>query len=549
VAVIGSGPSGLAAASFLALNGVSVTIYEAKDVAGGMLAIAPTFRLPPTVVQEDINRITGMGVDIKLSHPITAPPEELTRKGFDAVYVACGFQKDAKLSIEGIEGEGVFGALDFLERVARGEKPDLGSRVLVIGGGNTAIDAARTAKRLTGKPVTVLYRRTQHEMPAEEEELWDLLEEGNHLKELVSPKSVILQNGAVTALRCVQNKLGEPGEDGRRKPIPIEGSEFEIATDSVIVAIGQAPDIAFLDGSTVSLQADGTIAVDPDTGAASTSRVYAGGDAARGPATIIQACADGRRAAEAICAKLNVQFEQLAYSPTVLSKEEIKRIKRARARKEAKHSPKMLPVAKRSGFDLVEQTLTEEEARGEAARCLQCSTLCDKCVEVCPNRANYTYFVTPVSLTLPKLSSKNGRLAVTGEETFEVKQKRQIIHIDDFCNECGNCATFCVHQGKPYMEKPRLFLKEADFRLEDDNAFYIVEDTIRRREGGRESRLSLKEGMITFENAHIRIDLSPDFKIKKMTLKQAFAGTFSLREAAEMALILNGVTTCLPFLL
>ena len=549
VAVIGSGPSGLAAASLLALNGVLVTIYEAKDVAGGMLAIAPTFRLPPTVVQEDIDRITGMGVDIKLSHPITAPPEELTSEGFDAVYVACGFQKDAKLSIEGIEGEGVFGALSFLERVARGEKPDLGSRVLVIGGGNTAIDAARTAKRLTGGPVTVLYRRTQCEMPAEEEELWDLFEEGNCLEELVSPKSVILQDGQVTALQCVRNKLGDPGADGRRKPIPIEGSEFEIAADSVIVAIGQTPDIAFLDGSTVSLQADGTIAVDPDTGAASPSCVYAGGDAARGPATIIQACADGRRAAKAICAKLNIQFEQLAYGPTALSKEEIKRIKWARARKEAKHSPKMLPVAKRSGFNLIEQTLTEEEARGEAARCLQCSTLCDKCVEVCPNRANYTYFVTPVGLTLPQLSFKNGRLAVTGEETFEVEQKRQIIHIDDFCNECGNCATFCVHNGKPYQEKPRLFLKEADFRLEDDNAFYIVEDTIRRREGGRESQLSVKEGMITFENAHVRIDLSPGFKIKKMTLKEAFAGVFSLREAAEMALILNGVTTSLPFLL
>ena len=549
VAVIGSGPSGLAAAYYLALNGVLVTIYEAKDVAGGMLAIAPTFRLPPTVVQEDIDRITGMGVDIKLSHPITAPPEELTSEGFDAVYVACGFQKDAKLSIEGIEGEGVFGALSFLERVARGEKPDLGSRVLVIGGGNTAIDAARTAKRLTGGPVTVLYRRTQCEMPAEEEELWDLCEEGNCLEELVSPKSVILQDGQVTALQCVRNKLGDPGADGRRKPIPIEGSEFEIAADSVIVAIGQTPDIAFLDGSTVSLQADGTIAVDPDTGAASPSCVYAGGDAARGPATIIQACADGRRAAKAICAKLNIQFEQLAYGPTALSKEEIKRIKWARARKEAKHSPKMLPVAKRSGFNLIEQTLTEEEARGEAARCLQCSTLCDKCVEVCPNRANYTYFVTPVGLTLPQLSFKNGRLAVTGEETFEVEQKRQIIHIDDFCNECGNCATFCVHNGKPYQEKPRLFLKEADFRLEDDNAFYIVEDTIRRREGGRESQLSVKKGIITFENAHVRIDLSPGFKIKKMTLKEAFAGVFSLREAAEMALILNGVTTSLPFLL
>ena len=551
--IIGSGPSGLAAAYFLALNGVRVTVFEARDRAGGMLALAPAFRLPSDIVQADVDRILGLGVDIRLNHPVTAPPEELLKEDYDAVYVACGFPQDARLTIEGIEGQGVYAALDLLAQVAHGERLVLGDRVLVIGGGNTAMDAARTAQRLTGQPATVVYRRTRAEMPAEAEELVDLLAEGNVLEELVSPTRVILRDDRVAALECVRNELGEPGPDGRKRPVPIPGSEFQIEADSIIVAIGQRPDVAFLDGSGVSLREDGAIAVDPETGLTGASCVYAGGDAARGPAIIIQACADGRRAAEAICAEFGIQFQQSPSGPAVLSADDILQVKRARARREAQHRPGMLPVAQRGGFDLVEQTLTEDAARAEAARCLQCATLCEKCVEVCPNRANYTYLISPVSLTLPQLACRDGELVMAGEESFQVEQARQIIHIDDFCNECGNCATFCVHQGKPYLEKPRLFLRESDFEQEDDNAFYVEgaanADTIRRREGGREAWLSLENDAIAYENALISVRFSPDFEIKETALKEAFEGALSLREAAEMALILKGVANSLPFLL
>jgi putative selenate reductase len=217
------------------------------------------------------------------------------------------------------------------------------------------------------------------------------------------------------------------------------------------------------------------------------------------------------------------------------------------------HEPDLLPVARRAGFDLVELTLDEETARAEAARCLQCDTFCDKCVEVCPNRANYTYFVEPARWTLPVLACQNGELCVAGQESFRVEQRRQIVHVDDFCNECGNCATFCVHQGKPYADKPRLFLQQADFQLATGNAFYIQETanavTIRRREGRAETRLTMQEGSFTFESAQIHLNLAPDFEIKKMMLKETFAGTFSLSKAVEMALILRGITTSLPFLL
>jgi len=565
VAVIGSGPSGLAAAYFLALNGVQVTIYEARDRAGGMLALAPAFRLPEPVIKEDIDRIKNLGVKIELSHPITTPPERLLGEGFDAVYIASGFQKGTRLSIEGEEGQGVFQALDVLERVARGEEINLGPRVLVIGGGNTAMDGARTARRLApplsppqgGGRVTVVYRRTRREMPATEEEIEGLFAEGITLDELASPTRIILREGRVAALECVRNKLGKPGADGRRRPVPIKGSEFQIEADSIILAIGQRPDVSFLDGSEISLHKNGTIAVAPQTGLASADRVYAGGDAVRGPAIIIEACADGKRAAEAMCRKLGLSFERPDVQLPVLSEKEIIRVKRARARKMAQHKGKILPPAQRGGFDLVKATLTEEAALSEASRCLQCSIFCDKCVEVCPNRANYTFVVPPVSLTLPQISCQQGQLAVTGEEVFRIKQVRQIIHVDDFCNECGNCATFCVHDGKPYLDKPRLFLQESDFEQEDDNAFYVERSergwAIRRREGRKESRFTLGTSEsgpdeMTFENELLRISISPVFQIKSMELKQKFEGVLSLTEAAEMALILKGVTSSLSFL-
>ena len=198
-------------------------------------------------------------------------------------------------------------------------------------------------------------------------------------------------------------------------------------------------------------------------------------------------------------------------------------------------------------FPKVLPGLDEEAARAEAARCFQCSTLCDKCVEVCPNRANYTYFAEPVRLRVPVLACSDDVLAVTGDQHFEILQARQVLHVDDFCNECGNCATFCVHQGKPYADKPRLFLDEADFRQETDNAFHIAGDTIRRREGGRESTLTLTTNGMVYEDAHARVDLTPEFEVRSAELKEVFEGEVSLASAAEMAMMLRGVAGSRPF--
>jgi putative selenate reductase len=308
-----------------------------------MMRVVPPFRLPWEIIQEDIDRITALGVEIKLNHRITVPPEQLLRsparspasaeaekQGFDAVYIASGFQRDAPLNIEGacpepaegIEGPGVMPALWLLDRSRRGERVDLGKKAVVIGGGDTAMDATRTAQRFTGSPVTILYRRTRHEMPAAGEELEGALEEGNVLEELVAPVRIIREVmdmpgtsesawhvGKVVGIECIRNCLGEPGPDGRREPIPLPGSEFVIPCDSIIVAVGQMPELSFLEGSAVARHKGGGILVDEATGCAGPEGVYAGGDVVIKPESIIAACADGRRAAEAICARLCIPFE------------------------------------------------------------------------------------------------------------------------------------------------------------------------------------------------------------------------------------------------
>jgi len=555
VAIIGGGPAGLSAAYFLALNGIQATIFEARDVLGGMMRLAPAFRLPSDIIQADVDRIVRLGVDIKLSHPISRPPEELLKDGFDAVYISSGFQKDAPLYIEGMQGPGVVAALDFLRRARQGEHVGLGPRVLVIGGGHTALDAARTAQRITGHKVTVVYRRTQDEMPAGDEDRKDALEEGVFLEELASPIRVLRNAGQVVALECIRNQPGEPGADGRRRPIPVDGSEFQIKADSIIVAIGQAPDLTFLNGSAVQLRKDGSISVDPATGQAHQAQIYAGGDAVRGAASIIAACADGRRASEAVCADLGIQFESLPWSRTPLSNQENQEIKQARARKSEPHKPERTDRDRRGGFELVESTLSERAARSEAKRCLQCSLVCDKCVEVCPNRANQTYQVTPEQLVMPVLSCWQGKLILAGETILHIKQSSQIVHLHDLCNECGNCATFCVHKGKPFRDKPRLFSRVGDFDMESDNAFYIdrsrVGWTVWRREKGGESKLELRNdiGAIVFENDLLKVTFSSaDFGITAMELKESFPGELALVEPAEMYVFAKGITASLAFL-
>jgi len=226
------------------------------------------------------------------------------------VYLASGFQRDAPLRVPGIEGPGVIPALVLLGRSRLGERVDLGGKAVVIGGGDTAMDAVRTARRFTGRPATLLYRRTRAEMPADEEELEGALEEGNILEELVTPVAILRDAGRVVGVRCLRNALGEAGADGRRSPVPVSGSEFIVPCSSVVVAVGQLPELAFLDGSRVMRHEGGGVLVDEATRCAGPRGVFAGGDVVVEPGSIISACADGRAAAEAICEHLGVSVAE-----------------------------------------------------------------------------------------------------------------------------------------------------------------------------------------------------------------------------------------------
>ena len=302
VAIIGAGPAGLTAAYELAKKGYLVTVYEASSHAGGMLReCIPEFRLPKKIIDVEIEHIEKMGVEIKIG--ITVGKDlsfnDLWHEGFKAVFLSVGAHKTRRLSVEGEDLEGVFDALDFLERTNEGKKVDIGERVAVIGGGDVAIDSARTAIRSGAKEVTIFYRRSRDEMPANPYGTKEAEHEGVKINFLVAPKRILGQNGHVSSLECIKMALGEPDATGRRAPKPIEGSEFTVPVYSVILAIGEAPDLSFLPKE-IEVTEDNTITVEPFTVKTDQPGVFAGGDCVSGPATVIEAILAGKKAADCI---------------------------------------------------------------------------------------------------------------------------------------------------------------------------------------------------------------------------------------------------------
>jgi heterodisulfide reductase subunit A len=302
IAIIGSGPAGLAVASELAKRGHRVTIFEALNEPGGMLRkCIPEYRLPKQVLQRDIQLIKDLGVEIKSGITIGKDLsfDALKKGGNKAIFLGVGAHKSQNLKVEGGDLNGVINALDFLWNANCSKKIEIGKSVAVIGGGNVAIDAATTALRLGGNKVTILYRRSREEMPANPWEIKEAEDEGVKIEFLAAPKKILGENGKVSGIECVRMQLGEPDESGRRRPIPIEGSAFTQEVDMVILAIGEAPEVEFLPEE-IDLNEDGTISVNPITMETSMQGVFAGGDAVTGPATVIEAICAGKRAAESI---------------------------------------------------------------------------------------------------------------------------------------------------------------------------------------------------------------------------------------------------------
>jgi NADPH-dependent glutamate synthase beta subunit-like oxidoreductase/NAD-dependent dihydropyrimidine dehydrogenase PreA subunit len=383
VAIIGSGPAGLSCAYYLAQEGYQVTIFEKDTEPGGMLTAGiPSYRLPREVINAEIQLIRDMGVTIKTAVEIgkDVTIAQLREEGFQAFFTAIGTQACLELGIEGEDLDGVYGGLDYLRQINRGESVKLGKNVAIVGGGNTAMDAARSARRSGAENAFILYRRGLEEMPANAEEIIECQEEGISIKTLTQPSRFIGENGRVKTIECIKMKLTEPDESGRPKPEPVPGSEFTIEVDAVINALGQEADWACLTPECACTLSDwGTMNVDPLTLQSDDPDIFAGGDAARGPRTVIEAIADGKQAAVSIDRfilgrDLRLGRDQVFPTITEPQKEVYNKIDRIQM-------PRLDPQARIKSFDEVQKGFTEEMVLEEAKRCISCGTCC---VQACP---------------------------------------------------------------------------------------------------------------------------------------------------------------------
>ena len=443
VAVIGSGPAGLSCAYQLARRGYKVTVFEALPVAGGMLRVGiPSYRLPREVLDAEIRAIQSLGVEIRTNMRLGQNLSLDDLRDYQALFLAVGQHRSRRLSVPGEDSQGVLPGLDFLRRVNLGEPVQVGARVAVVGGGNTAMDAARCALRLGAKQVTVLYRRSRHEMPAIDEEIEEAEEEGVKIEYLAAPIEVLATIGRATALKCVRMRLVDPDDSGRRRPEPVRGSEYTLPVDTVIPALGQEADLSFLEPDIRS--AGGLILTDeaavtpPLRGATSRPRVFAGGDAATGAGTVAHAIGSGKRAAlamdrylrgeslegfPALDEHLNVAARDV--DPTLV---QFEGINLAYFQEEARTPQPQRPAAERvRDFDEVNLPFSEDDALREAKRCFSCGTCnyCDTCWLYCPDVCIQRH---------PEGERPSG-------------PSRSAYDFDyDYCKGCGVCAEECPRE-------------------------------------------------------------------------------------------------------
>ncbi|MFH2204967.1 MAG: NAD(P)-binding protein [Elusimicrobiota bacterium] len=410
IAVVGSGPAGMSCAYQLARRGYPVTVFEALPKTGGMLRYGiPDYRLPQSVLDGEVQRIADMGVEIKCG---TAVGKDVAmddlRKEYKAVFVGIGGHQGLKLRCEGEDAENVYTGTSFLRRVNLGEKVDVGDKVVVVGGGDTAIDAARIARRL-GAETTILYRRTKDEMPAIDEEIEGALEEDVKIHFLAAPLSIVKSNGKATGMKCQKMELGEPDASGRRRPVPIEGDTFDLEFTTLIAAISQEPDFTGLE----SLREGRDWVKVDEKYKTKEDGVYSGGDNIN-LGLVVDAIHHGRLAAEAIHQHLTGETPAAAARAEV-----VKKVRLEHYEEKKRAAVKELAVADRMGDLSVEiaSTLSGEEALGEAKRCMSCGMCfhCGNCWSFCQDNA----VLKPMSKSEP----------------YKFKL--------EFCKGCSKCADMC----------------------------------------------------------------------------------------------------------
>ncbi|TVR70438.1 MAG: putative selenate reductase subunit YgfK [Spirochaetaceae bacterium] len=449
-AVIGAGPAGLSAAFFLARAGFSVTVFEREANAGGVVRnVIPQFRLPLEAIERDIAFIADHGVQFVFNagkeKPLTV--DALRAAGFGPVYVSIGAEVGNEIDLAGDRSR-VVRSLDFLWTF-RGNTRDLpiGRRVVVVGGGNTAMDAARAALTLPQvERVDLLYRRSEAEMPADREEYENAREDGVHFHFLRNPEA-IGSDGQVS-VRVME--LGEPDSSGRRRPVATDRVEM-IHADTLITAIGERADTEALQALGVPVDAEGRVHTDPETLETKRSDVYLGGDARTGPSTVVRCIAAGRRAAEAITGRDNAGRNGAASGAAREGNglpvfDFTRRLDQVRQRK-------AVITAAPDPHDYED---ARSFAEREYNRCLECSFVCNRCVEVCPNRAN---------------------IAVPVPQGDHFNDPFQIVHLDAYCNECGNCGHFCPwDEGVPYRDKPTIFSTRQDLENSTNEGWLVLAD-------------------------------------------------------------------------
>ena len=494
-AVIGAGPAGLSCARFLAAQGVEVHLYEEKPVLGGMAGDAiPAFRLTGDSLRRDIDAILKLGVRLHKDTPVDAALFDTLAEENDAVYIAVGAQESLPLGIPGEDAAGVLDQLSFLSAVRRCEPTGIGSHAVVIGAGNSAMDCARAARRLVGEngSVTIAYRRTRKEMPADIEEIEAALDEGVRIVELCAPEEVLADGGRVSGLRCRRMRLVPDPDGGRPRPVPTDET-FTLGADTLIVSIGQRVKAGFLPDAM-------TLKADPHTSQTSLPNVFAGGDAVRGAATLINAVADGRHAAETILARLGLSAQAATATPSDERRPDLDGLRiRQATRVMGPALPERSPED-RLDFDPAIRTLTEEEAMDESRRCLQCDLVCNVCTTVCPNRANIALLSLPMPHPVQVAVRDGDGVRVETLSNRRLEQSYQIVNIADACNECGNCATFCPSAGAPYRDKPRIHLSRESFDNAPDGYLIASPARLEGKRGGKAFSLAAEKDAFVFES-------------------------------------------------
>lgn len=490
IAIVGSGPAGLTAANDLIRLGYKVTVFEELPVAGGMLYTGiPEYRLPRDIIKTEINAIKELGVKIKTNAKIKSL-NKLQKQGYNAIFLAIGAHKGLKLGIPGEdEFKGFLDCITFLRAVNLKKKVKIGKKVIVIGGGNAAIDSARTALRL-GSDVHIVYRRSRKEMPANEWEIEEAEKEGVKIHYLASPIKILGEKGKVVAVECIKNKLGPPDASGRRRPVPIKRSEFKIEVNTIIPAISQQPDISFLpEDHGLKISKWNSFVVDEETLATNIPGIFAGGDCVTGPKTVIEAIAAGHNAAKSIDRYL--QGKPLKEKTKLHERVEYEIVIEPKERKE-RIPMRELSLNRRKNFKEVELGLTKKMAIEEAERCLMCGLCaeCSECTLNCDKRLVALSIQGDTSGVLLRVPLDHSKFPLNSSPLqgklswADVKEVPVIVEpitakvISDLCRGCGDCEEVCEYSAPKLFAESRHTTRRGGQEQENGVKICSIEESL-----------------------------------------------------------------------